>query len=150
MNGQPGRLVLELTCIVDAPRERTFNSLTESAELARWWGPHGFTTPEIALDLSVGGYYRFAMQPPDGDLFHVSGEYLEIASPSRLVYTFRWDPPDPDDQETVVTLSLVAVGDTTEVALSQSEFATQARLELHRDGWSESFEKLRELLAQSG
>ena len=49
-----------------------------------------------------------------------------------------------------VTLSLAAVGDTTEVALSQGEFATQARLELHRDGWSESFERLRKLLAQSG
>ena len=149
MNGQTGRLVLELTCAVDAPRERLFRSLTEPAELARWWGPHGFTTPEIALDLSVGGHYRFAMQPPNGDLFHLSGEFLEIAPPSRVAYTFRWDEPDPDDQETVVTLSLAAVGDTTEVALSQGEFATQARLELHRDGWTDSFEKLRELIAQT-
>ena len=51
-------------------------SLTEPAESARWWGPHGFTTPEIALDLSVGGDYRFAMQSLDGDLFHLSGEFL--------------------------------------------------------------------------
>lgn len=149
MNGQPGRLVLELRCLVDAPRERTFRSLTEPAELAKWWGPHGFTTPEIDLDLSVGGDYRFGMQPPDGDLFHLSGEFLEIVPPSRIVYTFRWEEPDPEDQETVVTLSLADVGDATEVALSQGEFATQARLELHRDGWADGFEKLRELIALS-
>ena len=72
-------------------------SLTEPAELARWRGPHGFTTPEIALDLSVGGDYRFAMQSLDGDLFHLSGEFLEIAPPSRLVYTFRWDEARPSE-----------------------------------------------------
>ena len=149
MNVQPSRLVLELKCFVDAPRERIFRSLTQPAELARWWGPSGFTTPEIELDLSVGGDYRFAMQPPDGDLFHLSGEFLEIAPPSRLVYSFRWDEPDPDDQETVVTMSLAAVGDATEVTLVQGEFATQARLALHRDGWTDSFEKLRESIAHS-
>lgn len=145
----PDRLVLELKCLVDATREQAFRSLTEPAELAQWWGPHGFTTPKIALDLRVGGNFRFGMQPPDGDLFHLSGEFLEVARPSRIVYTFRWDEPDPDDQDTVVTLSLAAAGGATEVALSQGEFATQGRLELHRDGWTDSFEKLRDFIARS-
>jgi uncharacterized protein YndB with AHSA1/START domain len=139
-------LVLELRFVVDAPRERIFSALTESAELARWWGPHGYTTPEIDLDLRVGGGYRFTMQPPDGDRFHLAGEFLEIEPPSRLVYTFRWEEPDPDDRETVVTLSL---DDATEVSLSQGEFATEARLELHRSGWTDSLEKLRELTEPS-
>ena len=79
------------------------------------------------------------MQPPDGDRFHLAGEFLEIEPPSRLVYTFRWEEPDPDDRETVVTLSLDEVGDATQVSLSQGEFATEARLELHRSGWTDSF-----------
>jgi hypothetical protein len=54
------------------PRERIFSALTESAELARWWGPHGYTTPEIDLDLRVGGGYRFTMQPPGSDRFHLA------------------------------------------------------------------------------
>ena len=136
-------------CVLDAPRERIFRALTEPAELARWWGPNGFTTPEIALDLSVGGGYHFVMQPPDGELFHLSGEFLQIDPPSLLVYTFRWDEPDPDDRETVVRLSLAAVGDSTEMSLRQSEFATQVRLELHRSGWKDSSEKLRHIIGQS-
>ena len=149
MNARAEGLVLELRFVVDAPRERIFRTLTEPAELARWWGPHGYTTPEIDLDLRVGGGYRFTMQPPDGDRFHLAGEFLEIEPPSRLVYTFRWEEPDPDDRETVVTLSLDDLGDATEVSLSQGEFATEARLELHRSGWTDSLEKLRELTEPS-
>ena len=146
MNEQPGPLVLELTCLLEAPRERIFGLLTEPTELAKWWGPRGFTTPRIELDLSVGGRYRFTMQPPEGDLFHLSGEFREVHPPSRLTYTFNWEEPDPDDRETVVVLSLHAVGDATEVSLSQGEFATEERLALHRNGWSDSLEKLRDLL----
>lgn len=143
MNLQSGGLLLELGCVVDAPRERVFTMLTEPVELAKWWGPHGFTTPEVELDLSVGGRYRLSMQPPDGDLFHLSGEFREIDPPDRLGYTFRWEEPTPDDRETIVTLSLVAVADATEISLSQGLFATEERLALHRGGWTDSFEKLR-------
>lgn len=143
MNGQPGRLLLELNCILDAPCQRIFEALTEPAALVKWWGPSGFTTPEIESDLRVGGRYRFSMQPPDGELFHLVGEFLEIEPPSHLAYTFRWEEPDPDDQDTIVTFSLDAVGDSTEVSLSQGDFATEARLALHRSGWTDSFEKLR-------
>jgi uncharacterized protein YndB with AHSA1/START domain len=146
MNERAGGLVLELELVLGAPRQRVFRALTEPAELAKWWGPHRFTTPAIELDLRVGGGYRFTMQPPGGEPFHLSGEFLQIDPPGRLVYTFRWDEPDPDDRETVVTLSLGEVADATQVSLSQGEFATEARLALHRGGWTDSLEKLRELI----
>jgi len=146
MNEQPSGLLLELRCAVDAPRERVFRMVTEPVELAKWWGPHGFTTPEVELDLSVGGSYRMSMRPPDGDPFHLSGEFLEIDPPGRLRYTFRWEEPTPDDRETVVTLSLVAIADATDVSLSQGWFATEERLALHRGGWTDSFEKLRAVI----
>lgn len=50
----------------------------------------------------------------DGDLFYLSGEFREVNSPARLAYTFRWDPLDPDDRETVVTLALKDLGEATE------------------------------------
>ena len=106
MTGGSGSLVLELTCTLDASRERIFKALTDPSELVKWWGPSGFTTPVIETDLSIGGGYRLGMQPPDGELFYLAGEFLEIDPPSRLAFTFRWEEPDPDDRETVVRVSL--------------------------------------------
>ena len=77
----------------------------------------------------------------------LSGEYLEIDPPWRLVYTFRWEEPAPDDRETVADLSLLRAGDGTRLMLSQGPFLTEERLALHRDGWTESFEKLQSALA---
>ena len=137
---------LRITRILPASREAVWRSLTDPAELARWWGPKGFTVPDIDFEPRVAEEYRIAMQPPEGDLFHLHGEFREVEPSSRLSYTFLWDPPDPDDRETLVTLSLEERGEETEVGLEQGEFATPARLELHRDGWTDAFERLAELL----
>jgi uncharacterized protein YndB with AHSA1/START domain len=141
-------LVLEQKRAFLALPERVFGMLTGADELATWWGPQGFTTPEVLLDLRVGGRYRFTMQPPDGEAFHLSGEYLEIQPPDRLRFTFRWDEPVPDDRETVVVLSLVSRDRRTLVSLWQGDFATEERLKLHHQGWAESFDKLEVQLRQ--
>lgn len=146
MGERASGFVLELERLLPASRERIFRALTAAAELAAWWGPLGFTVPDIDLDLRVGGRYRFTMEPPNREPFHLSGEFLEIDAPRRLAYSFRWEEPDPDDRTTVVRLSLLEVGQATELSLRQGEFATEARLALHRDGWTDSFTKLRELL----
>ena len=146
MSGASSPLVLELTCSLDASRERIFSALTDPVELVTWWGPSGFTTPEIELDLVVGGSYRLGMQPPEGELFHLAGEFLEIDPPTRLAYSFRWEEPDPDDRETLVRLSLDAVDDLTRLSLWQGTFTTEARLALHRGGWTDSLQRLAEHL----
>ena len=132
-----------------APPERVFSALVTPAELATWWGPKGFTSPSIELDPRVGGSYRITMQPPEGDVFHLAGEFLAVDPPNGLSYTFRWEEPTPDDRETVVTLTLHEVGGSTNVILDQGVFATEERLALHTQGWTDSFERLYELVAQS-
>jgi uncharacterized protein YndB with AHSA1/START domain len=87
------------------------------------------------------------MQPPEGDVFYLSGEFQAVEPGGRLAFTFRWEPPDPDDRETLATLVLEDVGFDTVVRLTQGEFTTEGRLALHREGWSESFDRLAELLA---
>jgi uncharacterized protein YndB with AHSA1/START domain len=142
VTGHRERFVLQQARVFDASPERVFRLLTEPTALATWWGPHGFATPEVRIDLRVGGSYRFTMQPPDGDVFHLSGEFLGIQAPFAISFTFRWEEPVPDDRETVVELSLEPLGERTKVTMSQAEFATNERLELHRGGWADSFEKL--------
>ncbi len=126
---------------------RVFAAFITQDELAEWWGPKGFTSPSIDLDPRVGGGYRIAMQPPEGDVFHLSGEFLEVEPPDRLSYTFRWEEPTPDDRQTVVTLTLREVDGSTNVVLDQGVFATEERLALHTQGWTDSLERLYELVA---
>jgi uncharacterized protein YndB with AHSA1/START domain len=140
------RKLLRLKRILPAPRAAVYRSLTDPGELAKWWGPRGFTAPSVEFDPRVGGSYRIAMQPPTGDLFYLSGEFREVDPPARLAYTFRWDPPDPEDRETVVTLSLQDRGEGTEVLLTQGRFATEDRLALHEGGWIDSLGRLEQLL----
>ena len=142
-------LVLRLQRTLPAPRVAVYSALSDPGQLAKWWGPRGFTAPSVDFDPRVGGSYRIAMQPPEGDVFHLSGKFLEVDPPARLAYTFRWEPPDPDDRETVATLSLQERGERTVVLLTQGEFATAERLGLHEDGWSDSFGRLEQVLRAS-
>lgn len=124
-----------------------FKALIEPDELARWWGPKGFTAPSIELEPHVGGSYRITMQPPEGELFHLSGEFRELDAPARLTYTFRWEEPTPDDRETVATLSLRDLGGSTALSIDQGAFVTEERRALHERGWTDSLDRLQELIS---
>jgi uncharacterized protein YndB with AHSA1/START domain len=73
-------------------------------------------------------------------------ESREVDPPASLVVTFVWEDPDPNDLETVVALSFRALGEWTEVALTQGPFKTDSRRALHRNGWTDSLDKLARLL----
>jgi uncharacterized protein YndB with AHSA1/START domain len=143
-------LALHMKRVLPAPRERVFRACTEPEELAEWWGPKGFTARSIELDLRVGGNYRIAMQPPDGDFFYLFGEFREVDPTAQLAYTFLYEDPDPDDQETVVSLSFGDLGVWTELVFTQRAFATEGRRALHEQGWTDSLDRLQELLSQEG
>jgi uncharacterized protein YndB with AHSA1/START domain len=149
VDASPDSWVLDLSCTLPATPERVFRLLTEPSALSRWWGPHGFSTPEIEVDLRVGGRYRLGMEPADGELFHLTGRYLEIDPPTRLAYTFCWEEPDPDDQETRVELSVQRLSQGSRLTVHQGTFRTEARLALHRSGWADALVKLRDVAAPS-
>ena len=142
-------LELHLERVVPAPPERVFAAFLDAKALAAWWGPAGFTAPEVVLDPRIGGRYRIAMQPPEGDSFRLGGEFREIDPPQRLVYTFVWEEPDPDDRETLVRLDFRPRAESTLVVLDQGPFATEERFALHEAGWTETLERLARYLADA-
>ena len=135
--------------VLPAAASVVVRAFSTEGELAQWWGPAGFSVPAIDFEPRVGHRYRIEMQPPEGDAFALTGEFREVDPPHRLAYTFVWEPPDPDDTETLVELAFRDLGRSTEVALTQAPFKTEARCELHRDGWTESLDKLEQLLTQT-
>ena len=139
---QPTETRLHLEKILLVPRERVFAAFVDAEQLRRWWGPAGFTVPRLEFGAVEGTNYRIAMQPPDGDVFHIRGTFRSVEPPRRLVFTFTYEEPDPDDEETLVTLTFDATGTGTRVILDQGPFRTTARLELHREGWTDTLQRL--------
>ena len=133
---------LELERIVAADRTRVFGAFAHADQLAQWWGPVGFTIPAVDFDPRAGGSYRIEMRPPEGDPFALVGEFRAVEPPARLAFTFIWEQPDPDDVDMLAELSFEDRGQSTRITLRQGPFRTEARRELHRDGWSETLDKL--------
>jgi uncharacterized protein YndB with AHSA1/START domain len=149
MTAQSGELTLEIKRVLPASPSVVSGALSAADQLAKWWGPEGFTVPRLDFNPRVGHSYRIEMQPPEGDPFYLTGEFREVDAPARLAYTFAWEDPDPDDVETLVELSLRDLGKSTEVVLTQGPFKTEARRELHRNGWTDSFDKLEQFISQA-
>ncbi len=147
MVAQSGELAIEMRRVLPSEPSVVFAALSEPSELAKWFGPQGFTIPSLDFVPRVGETYRIEMQPPDGDPFYLTGQFREVDSPGRLAYTFVWEDPDPDDVETLVALSLRDLGGSTEVDFTQGAFKTEERRALHRDGWTDSFDKLERLIS---
>jgi uncharacterized protein YndB with AHSA1/START domain len=142
----PDELRLCLEKDLAAPPERVFAAFVEADQFRQWWGPKGFTVTRLRFDVAENAAYRITMQPPDGDAFHLGGTFRVVEAPARLVFTFAWEEPDPDDRETLVTLTFTPAGEGTRLVLNQETFKTKARWDLHRDGWTETLERLEAFL----
>jgi uncharacterized protein YndB with AHSA1/START domain len=133
--------------VLPLPPERLFGAFVDAGQLVRWFGPMGFTAQGLRFDAVEGGNYRLAIQPPEGDAFHIRGTFRTVEAPRHLAFTFVYEEPDPDDQETLVTVTFEPVEQGTRVVVEQRPFKTAARCALHRDGWTDSLERLEQALA---
>ena len=66
-------------------RDRAWRAFSDPAQLARWWGPRGFTNTFQEFDLRAGGRWRFTMHGPDGARYDQTREFLEIVPQQRIV-----------------------------------------------------------------
>jgi uncharacterized protein YndB with AHSA1/START domain len=139
-----------MTRVVPAPRERVFRAWTDPDELKRWWGPGRFTTPHAEIDLRPGGRYALVMQPPDGAPLHLTGTYLQVRPPERLVYTWRWEDGVPETGETLVEVEFRDRGDQTEVIVVHRGFPEGSPQDPYRQGWQSGLSKLAAALDPGG
>jgi uncharacterized protein YndB with AHSA1/START domain len=90
----PSDREIALTRVFDAPRKLVFDCFTKPELLKRWGlGPRAWKLTECEVDLRVGGAWRFVMTKDTGEVMIMSGVFLEIVAPERIVQTERFEKP---------------------------------------------------------
>ena len=125
------------------PEARLRRLASEPAKLAEWWGAgRVHVTEHRARAYGLGGRYRIAMQPPEGELFHLRGEFLEVDAPATPRVHVRVGGARPRRPGDVVTLTFSGPASATELIFEQGPFATEARHEVHETGWTDTLDRL--------
>lgn len=83
---------IQVTRMLDAPRDLVWRVWTEPEHVARWWGPEGYTNTIHEMDVRVGGRWRLTMHGPDGADHLNEMVFHEVAEPERLVYRHGPEP----------------------------------------------------------
>ena len=149
-----------ITRFLDAPVERVWKAWTIPEQAKQWWGPKEFTTPYWTIDLRVGGMFRYCMRSPDGKDFWGRGTYKEIVPMKRLVVTDSFTDETGKvvpathygmnaeiPLEMLVTVTFEEHNGGTKLTLRHVGIPVGPDSEGANQGWSQSFDKLAELLA---
>jgi uncharacterized protein YndB with AHSA1/START domain len=143
-------LAIAITRTFDAPREAVFAAWTDPAQLTQWLGPGEVRAEVQAREVRTGSAYRIVMHGiPGGGHYVVRGVYREVEPPSRIVFTWAWEEDAATHRaghETVVTVTLRALGDRTELTLRHERFDSTQSRDSHDHGWNGCFEKLAQFL----
>lgn len=134
-------LIVRQTFPVDP--ERAFRAWSDPREMVLWFSPLGFTTPLVDAEVRQGGRYRIGMQPPEGPVVYVRGEYREVRPPQRLVFTWAWEGGEGAHRgETLVTVEFIPVDTGTEVVLTHELLPDEEAAAMHLEGWKGCFASL--------
>ena len=114
---------LERRISIRARPQTVFRFFTDSGRFARWWGEGS------RIDARPGG--EVLIQYPNG--VQVQGEVLEIESPRRIVFTYRYATGIPADGS-LVTITLEEDSQGTVLNLRHAFSSAKIR-DAHVQGW---------------
>ena len=121
--------VVEREIRIAARPETVFEFFVDPQKMSQWKGR------KAELDPRAGGIYRVEIN----DQAIASGEYVEIDSPSRVVFTWGWEGQESGEHavppgSSRVEVDLTPDGDGTLVRLRHLDLPEQSR-GIHGQGW---------------
>lgn len=121
--------------VIHAAPEQVFDLLVDPALFVQWMAA------EATLDPTPGGTVRWTH--PNGDT--VSGRYLEVDRPRRVVFTYGWERPDVEipPGSTTVEIDLLAQPDGSTLLRLVHRGLDDAAADAHHGGWIHYLDRLR-------
>jgi uncharacterized protein YndB with AHSA1/START domain len=138
---------ITITRVLDAPRELVWKAWTEPAQLARWWGPRGWSNPleTITMDVRPGGAFHVTSVSDEGAEMSSQGVFREVVEPERLVLEEPAEDAWHEGAVSVVTFTDRGDG-RTEMVL-HSTIHTTDEMRVHAEaGLTSSLDRLAEHL----
>ena len=77
---------LTISRLVNAPRSLVWDVWTQPEHIRHWWGPNGFRSSILEMDVQPGGVWDFIMHGPDGTDYKNKSVYKEVVKYEKLVY----------------------------------------------------------------
>jgi uncharacterized protein YndB with AHSA1/START domain len=141
---------IRITRVYDAPVNVVWEAWTDPAQVAKWWGPRGFTLTTHGKDLRPGGNWTYTMHGPDGVDYPNTTQYIEVEKYSKLVY----DHGANDNQPALFRVTVLfseSKGKTKmemSMALPTPEAAEETRKFIKKAGGDATWDRLAEYLAK--
>jgi uncharacterized protein YndB with AHSA1/START domain len=145
VRGEPTAPIMQIRRRVKAGAEQIFDLWTKPDLMVRWMSPFpGAVDCRASSDLRPGGTFSLVMVSGESSR-EVSGTYVEIDRPRKLVFT--WTGPLTNNVNTLVTVELNPRGDETDLVLTHERLPTLAIHEGHTKGWGNILDHLAEALS---
>jgi uncharacterized protein YndB with AHSA1/START domain len=147
------KITVTITRIFNVPRELVFKAWTDQKQMAKWWGPHGFTNPICEIDARPNGKMRICMDSPEFPNHWMSGVFTEVVEPQKLVFTTKAFEDEKGNArlEGINTVIFEEYNGKTKLTLTATLTKLAPELQVVADGmetgWNQSLEKLATLLA---
>ena len=149
---------LFITHFFNAPRELVFQAWTNPQHLVEWYAPDGCTIEFKHIDVRENGNFHSCIHDPvHGDCW-ITGTYLEITEPEKLVFTMVLSneqgisvdsitagKPGDWPKEIITTVSFEAVNDQTKLTVHQTVSEADAKQTGAYQSWLKMFRRLEEM-----
>jgi uncharacterized protein YndB with AHSA1/START domain len=159
---------ISVTREFDAPPHRLFRWWIEPRFFVRWFGPARTDMPVCDLEGRAGGVIRFCMRFDDGREIWMKGRFREIQEPDRLVFPLWFTDEQgrpvghpayedwPLDATFLTTVAFEDIGHRGKITVHQAVRPPlaarhpnlRAEREAAKQGWSESLDRLADLLVE--
>lgn len=150
---EAGLLEVCLTRRVAASPEVVFAAWIERKHLAKWWGPKGFTNEVCEVDARIGGAILMDMRSPEGEVHTMTGRFVTIDPPHRLVFvTASIDEHGKPMFEVKNSVIFDEARGGTEISLVARVIKTSTAAPEYfagmSQGWCQSIDRLSELVGR--
>jgi len=141
---------LKIVRVFDAPVAAVWDAWTHPEQVARWWGPRGFTITTHSKDLRPGGTWVYTMHGPDGTDYPNITHYFEVKEREALVY----DHGATEDKPAMFRVSVYfkeTNGKTTmdmTMTMPTPEAFEQTRMVIKKFGGNSTWDRLAEYLVK--